>query len=112
MTKGPREQSFTDFFRTATSGFTPYGWQLQVAIDGLPDVLPIPTGLGKTETALAWAWRLLVDNQPEPLHLVVCLPMRSLGSVYFHHVACSGIQGEHIGNRGGTAGGDGGGRGE
>ena len=27
---------------------------------------------------MAWAWRLLVDRQPEPLHLVVCLPMRSL----------------------------------
>jgi CRISPR-associated endonuclease/helicase Cas3 len=73
-----REKSFIDFFRTATGGFTPYGWQLQVAIDGLPDVLPIPTGLGKTEVALAWAWRLLVDKRPEPLHLVVCLPMRSL----------------------------------
>lgn len=56
----------------------PYGWQLQVAVDGLPDVLPVPTGLGKTEVALAWAWRLLVDKKPEPLHLVVCLPMRSL----------------------------------
>jgi CRISPR-associated endonuclease/helicase Cas3 len=74
----PRAVSFTDFFRTATDGFTPYDWQLQVAVDGLPDVLPVPTGLGKTEIALAWAWRLLVDKQPEPLHLVVCLPMRSL----------------------------------
>lgn len=73
-----REGSFIEFFKAATSGFEPYGWQLQVASDGLPDVLPVPTGLGKTEIALAWAWRLLVDKQPEPLHLVVCLPMRSL----------------------------------
>ncbi len=73
-----RAASFTAFFRTATNGLTPYDWQLQVAVDGLPDVLPVPTGLGKTEIALAWAWRLLVDKQPEPLHLVVCLPMRSL----------------------------------
>jgi CRISPR-associated endonuclease/helicase Cas3 len=73
-----REHSFTAFFRVATGGFTPYDWQLQIAVDGLPDVLPVPTGLGKTEVALAWAWRLLVDKQPEPLHLVVCLPMRSL----------------------------------
>ena len=78
MAGSSREESFTDFFKTATGGFTPYGWQLQVAVDGLPDVLPIPTGLGKTEVALAWAWRLLVDKRPEPLHLVVCLPMRSL----------------------------------
>src|SRR5690606_37524832 len=53
-------------------------WQVEVALNGLPDVLPIPTGLGKTEVALAWAWRLLVDKMSEPLHLVVCLPMRSL----------------------------------
>jgi CRISPR-associated endonuclease/helicase Cas3 len=73
-----RKDSFREFFELATNGFTPYQWQLQVAMDGLPDVLPVPTGLGKTEVALAWAWRLLVDRQPEPLHLVVCLPMRSL----------------------------------
>jgi CRISPR-associated endonuclease/helicase Cas3 len=74
----PREESFTEFFSMATGGFTPYGWQIQVALVGLPHVLPVPTGLGKTEIALAWAWRLLVDKKPEPLHLVVCLPMRSL----------------------------------
>jgi CRISPR-associated endonuclease/helicase Cas3 len=73
-----REGSFAAFFKAATGGFTPYRWQVQVAVDGLPDVLPVPTGLGKTEVALAWAWRRLVDKQPEPLHLVVCLPMRSL----------------------------------
>lgn len=78
MTGESREGSFVDFFETATEGFTPYRWQLQVALDGLPDVLSVPTGLGKTEVALAWAWRLLVDKQPESLHLVVCLPMRSL----------------------------------
>ena len=73
-----REDSFAGFFKAATGGFTPYRWQLQVALEGLPDVLPVPTGLGKTEVALAWAWRLLIDKQNEPLHLVVCLPMRSL----------------------------------
>ena len=73
-----REDSFSEFFRTATGGYSPYDWQLQVAIAGLPDVLSVPTGLGKTEVALAWAWRLLVDKKAEPLHLVVCLPMRSL----------------------------------
>jgi CRISPR-associated endonuclease/helicase Cas3 len=78
MVREGREKSFIEFFTKATNGFSPYEWQLQVAIDGLPDVLPVPTGLGKTEVALAWAWRLLVDKKPEPLHLVVCLPMRSL----------------------------------
>lgn len=78
MTADKRRESFEDFFRLATKTFSPYGWQLQLALDGLPDVLPVPTGLGKTEVVLAWAWRLLVDEKPEPLHLVVCLPMRSL----------------------------------
>jgi CRISPR-associated endonuclease/helicase Cas3 len=73
-----RECSFREFFKLATNGFAPHRWQILVALDGLPDVLPVPTGLGKTEAALAWAWRLLVDKKPEPLHLVVCLPMRSL----------------------------------
>jgi len=78
MASDLREASFNDFFNIATDGLTPYGWQIHVALNGLPDVLPVPTGLGKTEVALAWAWRLLVKKQPEPLHLVVCLPMRSL----------------------------------
>jgi len=69
--------SFDEFFADAT-GFSPYCWQSQIALDGLPDVLPVPTGLGKTEVALAWAWRRLVAGEPEPLHLVICLPMRSL----------------------------------
>lgn len=78
MADESRRDSFAHFFKAATDGFTPYGWQLHVALHGFPDVLPVPTGLGKTEVALAWAWRLLIDKQNEPLHLVVCLPMRSL----------------------------------
>jgi CRISPR-associated endonuclease/helicase Cas3 len=78
MADDSREDSFTSFFETATRGFAPYRWQLQVAVDGLPEVLPVPTGLGKTEVALAWAWRRLKAREPEPLHLVYCLPMRSL----------------------------------
>lgn len=79
MVDRSREQSFAAFFGAATCGkFTPYSWQRHVALHGLPEVLPVPTGLGKTEVALAWAWRLLVDRQAEPRHLVVCLPMRSL----------------------------------
>lgn len=68
--------SFKDFFHDAT-GFDPYDWQVSVATDGLPTILSIPTGLGKTEVALAWAWRL-VQFKSEPLHLVYCLPLRSL----------------------------------
>ncbi len=70
-------RAFSAFFCTAT-GFAPYEWQVRVAIDGLPDVLSVPTGFGKTEgVALGWAWRLAVGAD-EPRHLVYCLPMRSL----------------------------------
>jgi len=78
MTGSSRAESFKSFFAAATEGFQPYRWQLQVALDGLPDILRVPTGLGKTEVVLAWAWRRFVDELPEPLHLVVCLPVRSL----------------------------------
>jgi CRISPR-associated endonuclease/helicase Cas3 len=78
MVSDSREQSFSSFFKTATGGFTPYRWQTQIACDGLPDVLPVPTGLGKTEVVLAWAWRRLAVGESEPLHVVYCLPMRSL----------------------------------
>jgi hypothetical protein len=48
---------FEEFFSAATGLPRPYDWQTQVAADGIPDVLSVPTGLGKTEVALAWAWR-------------------------------------------------------
>lgn len=72
-------RKFDAFFKQA-AGFDPYEWQRQIALDGLPEILPVPTGLGKTEGAtLAWAWRRTVkEDKAEPLHLVYCLPMRSL----------------------------------
>jgi CRISPR-associated endonuclease/helicase Cas3 len=74
-----RENDFVKFFREAT-GFRPYSWQICVAIEGIPEILPIPTGLGKTEgSVLAWAWRRrFAYTEGEPIHLVYCLPMRSL----------------------------------
>lgn len=98
MAADSRSESFRGFFKLATSGFSPYDWQIQVALDGLPDVLSVPTGLGKTEVALAWAWRLLKDGKPEPKHLVVCLPMRSLVTQtvqrlksYFHELKAKNV---------------------
>ena len=74
-------RDFKEFFRDATNISEAYEWQVRVAMEGLPEVLPIPTGLGKTEGAvLAWAWRKLFAGLDEPLHLVYCLPMRSLVS--------------------------------
>jgi CRISPR-associated endonuclease/helicase Cas3 len=71
-------QDFESFFFDAT-GFAPYGWQRDLALGGMKEVLPVPTGLGKTEGAvLAWAWRKFRARAAEPLHLVYCLPMRTL----------------------------------
>ncbi|MBI4700556.1 MAG: DEAD/DEAH box helicase [Deltaproteobacteria bacterium] len=71
-------EEFRAFFSDAT-GFAPYEWQVDVATKRLPEVLPVPTGLGKTEgAALAWAWRQLAAKHEEPRHLVYCLPMRTL----------------------------------
>ena len=73
------EQDFSAFFARATGFARPYDWQIRVAVDGLPQILPVPTGLGKTEgVVLAWAWRRLRAQYDEPVHLVYCLPMRSL----------------------------------
>jgi CRISPR-associated endonuclease/helicase Cas3 len=70
-------RDFDEFFRQATN-FSPYEWQRKIARDGLPEILSVPTGFGKTEGAtLAWAWRL-AQYRDEPLHLVYCLPMRTL----------------------------------
>jgi CRISPR-associated endonuclease/helicase Cas3 len=71
-------EHYRRFFCAAT-GFGPYAWQIKAAVEGLPEILPIPTGLGKTEgSVLAWAWRGFAHKDDEPLHLVYCLPMRSL----------------------------------
>jgi CRISPR-associated endonuclease/helicase Cas3 len=72
------DEQFQQFFSAATS-FGPYVWQIKVAVEGLPEILPVPTGLGKTEgSVLAWGWRRFAHKGGEPLHLVYCLPMRSL----------------------------------
>jgi CRISPR-associated endonuclease/helicase Cas3 len=71
-------KTFEQFFCAGTGFSSPYLWQTLVAKEGLPQVLVVPTGLGKTEVALAWAWHRLVANEAEPRHLVYCLPVRSL----------------------------------
>lgn len=74
---------FPDFFRSAT-GQSPYPWQERVAAEGLPEVIDIETGAGKTAgVVVAWLYRLLrhpddAVRSSTPPWLVFALPMRSL----------------------------------
>lgn len=61
----------------------PYLYQVRLALDKeLPDLLDVPTGLGKTAAVvLAWLWRRRFDERfraATPRRLVYCLPMRVL----------------------------------
>ena len=78
-----REITFEAFFKEAT-GHDPYPFQKKLATcEQLPELIDIPTGLGKTDAIiLAWIWRRLFSEQEiraaTPRRLVYCLPMRVL----------------------------------
>ncbi len=75
------------FFSTATGGLQPYPYQSRLAKAPWPELLDVPTGLGKTAAVtLAWCWkrglrpngeRVTADTDT-PRRLVWCLPMRVL----------------------------------
>ena len=83
-------EGFREFFRTATyddnssQGHKPYPFQTRLATaKELPELIDIPTGLGKTDAVvLAWLWRRrFADEETRtatPRRLVYCLPMRTL----------------------------------
>lgn len=75
---------FVEFFTRATC-YQPYPYQAEFANgEGLPALLKIPTGAGKTEAAiLGWLYRYFHHPEPHtrsatPRRLVYCLPMRTL----------------------------------
>jgi CRISPR-associated endonuclease/helicase Cas3 len=61
--KGTNLMEFPEFFRRATSN-DPFPYQVRLATaELLPELLDIPTGLGKTAAAvLAWLWRRYCAN--------------------------------------------------
>ncbi len=70
-----------------TTGNAPYTYQHRLAVQPWPDVLNVPTGLGKTAAVnLAWLWkrgwrqgaRAGQTDADTPRRLVWCLPMRVL----------------------------------
>jgi len=78
------ERQFAEWFKRAT-GHDPYPFQVRFACgEQLPELVHVPTGLGKTAMAvLGWLWRR--QFQPDetkrkstPRRLVYCLPMRVL----------------------------------
>ncbi|MCY0878220.1 MAG: CRISPR-associated helicase Cas3' [Firmicutes bacterium] len=75
--------SYAEYFETST-GFPPFPYQQRLAAcDSWPNVLRVPTGLGKTAAVvLAWLWRRrIAEARPcpqVPRRLVYCLPMRTL----------------------------------
>ncbi len=69
--------SYEAFFRKAT-GNPPYPFQQRLAEQPWPDLIDVPTGLGKTAAvALAWAYKL-TQNPTTHRRLIWCLPMRVL----------------------------------
>lgn len=76
--------NFSDWVSVATGGVRPYRYQSRLADHGLPDVLRVPTGTGKTLAAtLPWLYRRVehpdpVVRQETPRWLVIVLPQRAL----------------------------------
>lgn len=77
--------NFDDLVLRATAGHhRPYPWQATIAADGLPEVISVETGCGKTEgVVLPWLWRRRCHPDPSvrattPHWLVLCLPLRVL----------------------------------
>jgi CRISPR-associated endonuclease/helicase Cas3 len=77
--------NFDEMFRLAYGGdHTPYPYQRRLAeADQWPEVLSVPTGVGKTAAAvLSWVYRRRYApaqvRQSTPRRLAYCLPMRTL----------------------------------
>jgi CRISPR-associated endonuclease/helicase Cas3 len=77
---------FDDFFLQATGiESPPFEYQRALAdAEDWPQLVPVPTGTGKTEAAvLSWVWRRVTRPSNTPRRLVYCLPMRVLVSQTF-----------------------------
>jgi CRISPR-associated endonuclease/helicase Cas3 len=80
------QMTFEDLVRKATGkvGMKPYPYQMRLADEGLPELLAVPTGTGKTMAAvLPWLYRRRFHadqavRQATPRRLVFVLPMRVL----------------------------------
>ncbi len=70
--------NYETFFQTVTK-HAPYSYQKKIGSKPWPDLLDIPTGLGKTAAVtVAWLWKRLQEDADTPRRLIYCLPMRVL----------------------------------
>jgi len=109
--------SYTDFFKRATrteeqpDGLKPFPYQCRLAEKPWPELLDVPTGMGKTAAVvLAWLWkhgwrkgaREAGPDAGTPRRLVYCLPMRVLveqternARRWLENLAVAGMPGEN-----------------
>lgn len=76
------EAAFVRWFRQVT-GKEPFPFQIRFACETLPELVDVPTGMGKTAMAvLGWLWRRRFAEEKvrkvTSRRLVYCLPMRVL----------------------------------
>lgn len=71
--------TFDEVFGKAT-GHVPFDYQKRLATEPWPELIDIPTGLGKTAAVvLAWVYkRCILKDKETPRRLLYCLPMRVL----------------------------------
>jgi len=78
--------NLSEFFQTVL-GKNPFPYQEKMASGPWPDVLEIPTGLGKTASVVfAWMVKRLRGDAETPRRLVYVLPMRVLVEQTFNEV--------------------------
>lgn len=70
--------NYGQFFE-AVAGNAPYPYQEALGTGSWPELIDVPTGLGKTAAVgLAWLYRRSQGDDDTPRRLIWCLPMRSL----------------------------------
>ena len=78
---------FDHFFSTAT-GHKIFPYQKRLGSEPWPELVDIPTGLGKTAAVtVAWLYKRLNSDPETPKRLIYCLPMRVLVEQTYENVA-------------------------
>ncbi|MCU0615293.1 MAG: CRISPR-associated helicase Cas3', partial [Desulfobacterales bacterium] len=78
--------NYASFFQKVTTN-PPFPYQERLGAESWPDILDIPTGLGKTAAVVvAWMWKRTLNDPDTPKRLVYCLPMRVLVEQTYRNV--------------------------